>query len=216
MNNNINHLDSLKDIKNIMERSSRFITLSGKSGIAAGIIGLVSAFTAHKTIIKYYNNYNERGFWSITDFKDLELKLFLLGLITLALAFASGFYFTWQKAKQDGIAMWNASSKRLVVNLCLPLLTGGIFIVGMLVNGEWLFIGPACLIFYGLALINGSKYTYDDIRYLGLLEILLGSINLFYIGYGLYFWAIGFGILHIVYGAIMWNKYDRHSEAPSN
>jgi hypothetical protein len=216
MNNNINHLDSLKDIKNIMERSSRFITLSGKSGIAAGIIGLVSAFTAHKTIIKYYNNYNERGFWSITDFKDLELKLFLLGLITLALAFASGFYFTWQKAKQDGIAMWNASSKRLVVNLCLPLLTGGIFIVGMLVNGEWLFIGPACLIFYGLALINGSKYTYDDIRYLGLLEILLGSINLFYIGYGLDFWAIGFGILHIVYGAIMWNKYDRHSEAPSN
>lgn len=216
MSDNISHLDSLKDIKNIMERSSRFITLSGKSGIAAGIIGLASAFTAHTIISKYYNNYNQSGIWSVTDFKDLELKLFLLGLVTLGLAFAAGFYFTWQKAKQDGIAMWNASSKRLVVNLCLPLLTGGIFIIGMLANGEWLFIGPACLIFYGLALINGSKYTYDDIRYLGLLEILLGSINLFYIGYGLYFWAVGFGILHIVYGAIMWNKYDRHSDAPTN
>ncbi|MFC4231794.1 hypothetical protein ACFOW1_07820 [Parasediminibacterium paludis] len=177
---------------------------------------MASAFTAHKFIHQYYSNDNQKGFWSATDFKDLELKLFVLGLVTIALVFAAGFYFTWQKAKQDGIAMWNASSKRLVVNLCLPLLTGGIFIVGMLVNGEWLFIGPACLIFYGLALINGSKYTYDDIRYLGLLEILLGSINLFYIGYGLYFWAIGFGILHIVYGAIMWNKYDRHSDAPSN
>lgn len=216
MSDNISHLDSLKDIKNIMERSSRFITLSGKSGIAAGIIGLASAFAAHTIISKYYNNYNQSGICSVTDFRDLELKLFLLGLVTLGLAFAAGLYFTWQKAKQDGIAMWNASSKRLVVNLCLPLLTGGIFIVGMLANGEWLFIGPACLIFYGLALINGSKYTYDDIRYLGLLEILLGSINLFYIGYGLYFWAVGFGVLHIVYGAIMWNKYDRHSDAQTN
>jgi len=216
MSDNISHLDSLKDIKNIMERSSRFITLSGKSGIAAGIIGLASAYIAHTIISKYYKNYNQSGIWRVTDFKDLELKLFLLGLVTLGLAFAAGFYFTWQKAKQDGIAIWNASSKRLVVNLCLPLLTGGIFIIGMLANGEWLFIGPACLVFYGLALINGSKYTYDDIRYLGLLEILLGSINLFYIGYGLYFWAAGFGILHIVYGAIMWNKYDRHSDVPTN
>jgi hypothetical protein len=216
MSDNISHLDSLKDIKNIMERSSRFITLSGKSGIAAGIIGLASAFIAHTIISKYYNNYNQSGFWSVTDFKDLELKLFLLGMATLGLAFAAGFYFTWQKAKQDGITIWNTSSKRLVVNLCLPLLAGGIFIIGMLANGEWLFIGPACLIFYGLALINGSKYTYDDIRYLGLLEILLGSINIFYIGYGLYFWAVGFGVLHIVYGAIMWNKYDRHSNAQRN
>jgi hypothetical protein len=216
MNDNISHLDSLKDIKNIMERSSCFITLSGKSGIAAGIIGLASAFIAHTIITNYHNNDNQKGFWHVTDFKDLELKLFLIGLATIALAFAAGFYFTWKKARQDGIAIWNASSKRLLINLCLPLLTGGIFIIGMLANGEWLFVGPACLIFYGLALINGSKYTYDDIRYLGLIEIVLGSINLFYIGYGLYFWAFGFGILHIVYGAIMWNKYDRHSDAQTN
>lgn len=209
MNDNISHLDSLKDIKNMMERSSRFITLSGKSGIAAGIIGLVSASTAHAIIGKYYNNYNQRGFWIVADFKDLELILFALGIATITLAFTAGFYFTWQKAKKDGITIWNASSKRLLVNLSIPLATGGIFIIGMLANNEWLFIGPACLIFYGLALINGSKYTYDDIRYLGILEIALGSINLFYIGYGLYFWAIGFGLLHIIYGIIMWNKYDR-------
>lgn len=216
MSENINPLESLKDIKSIMERSSRFITLSGKSGIAAGIIGLASAFIAHTIITKYYNNYNQRGFWTVTDFKHLEFTLFTLGIATIALAFTAGFYFTWQKAKKDGITIWNSSSKRLLLNLCIPLAAGGIFIIGMLANDEWLFIGPACLIFYGLSLINGSKYTYDDIRYLGILEIALGSINLFYIGYGLYFWAIGFGLLHIIYGIIMWNKYDRQSDAQPN
>ena len=211
MNENLSHLESLKDIKSIMERSSRFITLSGKSGIAAGFIGLASAFIAYQIIGKYYVNYNNKGFWTITDFKALERQLFLLATITVVLAFSFGFYFTWQKAKIDNTNIWNASSKRLLVNLCIPLIAGGIFIIGMLANNEWQFIGPACLIFYGLALINGSKYTYDDIRYLGFLEILLGSINLFYIGFGLYFWAVGFGVLHIIYGIIMWNKYDRKS-----
>ena len=91
-------------------------------------------------------------------------------------------------------------------------MAGGVFVCGMLANNEWLFIGPACLIFYGLALINGSKYTLDDIRYLGILEIVLGSFNFIYIGYGLYFWAVGFGVLHIIYGIIMWNKYERKED----
>ncbi len=216
MNENTSHLESLKDIKSMMERSSRFITLSGKSGIAAGIVGLVSAFVAYKIIGSYYDNYNYRGFWATSDFIKLEQHLFILAIITLVLAFAFGFYFTWQKAKNDNINIWTVSSKRLLLNLCIPLFAGGIFIIGMLVNNEWQFIGPACLIFYGLALINGSKYTYDDIRYLGFLEILLGSINLFYIGFGLYFWAMGFGVLHIVYGIIMWNKYDRKNVETSN
>lgn len=192
----------------MMERSSRFISLSGKSGIAAGICGLISAFIAHKIIGGYYSVFENRG-WSASNFTELASKLFILGIVTMAFAFLLGFYFTWQKAKNGGTPIWNSSSKRLLVNVCIPLAAGGVFIVGMLANNEWLFIGPTCLIFYGLALLNGSKYTIDDIRYLGLLEILLGSINLFCIRYTLLFWAIGFGLLHIIYGIIMWNKYDK-------
>ena len=93
--------------------------------------------------------------------------------------------------------------------MMLPLITGGIFIAGMLWYDNWLFVAPACLIFYGLALVNASKYTLTDIRYLGYCEILLGLINMFFIGYGLWFWAAGFGVLHIIYGIIMWQKYER-------
>ena len=210
MNNKNEHLDTLNDIKQLMEKSSRFISLSGLSGIAAGICGIVSAYIAHTIIGNYYNAYNGRGYWQLESFKALETKLFILGIATMLLAASLGIYFTWRKSKLNKVNIFNTSSKRLFVNICIPLAAGGIFVIGMLANNVWQFIGPACLIFYGLALINGSKYTLDEVRYLGFCEIILGGINLFYVGYGLYFWAIGFGILHIVYGIIMWNKYDRH------
>ena len=202
-------LADIQDIKRIMERSSRFISLSGLSGIAAGCFGLAASAIAYSWINNYYVNYNGRGHWDLNDFAQLEWKLFLLGIFTMGLALLSGFYFTWKKAKRSNMVVWNTSSKRLLINLGIPLLTGGVFIYAMLLNNEWKFIGPACLLFYGLALINGSKYTLDEIRYLGILEIILGCINLFLPGYGLYFWAAGFGILHIIYGVLMWNKYER-------
>ncbi|MEO5593338.1 MAG: hypothetical protein ABIR15_02235 [Chitinophagaceae bacterium] len=196
-----------------MERSSRFISLSGLSGIAAGFFGLAGAAIAYRWINSYYIQYNNKGHWNINDFAQLEWKLFLLGLVTMCFALLSGFYFTWKKAKRSKMVIWNSSSRRLVINLCIPLMAGGVFVFAMLLNNEWKFIGPACLLFYGLALINGSKYTLDEIRYLGMLEIVLGCINLFLTGYGLYFWATGFGILHIIYGTLMWNKYERKETA---
>jgi hypothetical protein len=93
--------------------------------------------------------------------------------------------------------------------MTIPLVAGGIFVLGMLRYDEWAFVAPACLVFYGLALVNAGKYTLADIRYLGYCEIALGLVNMFVIGSGLYFWAMGFGVLHIIYGIIMWNKYDR-------
>ncbi|MFT3936862.1 MAG: hypothetical protein QM726_24770 [Chitinophagaceae bacterium] len=206
-------LSDLQDIKRIMERSSRFISLSGLSGIAAGSLGLTASIIAYNWIYSYYTNYNGRGNWAVGDFVQLEWKLFILAIATLVLAFLAGFYFTWKKAKKSGADMWNSSSKRLIINLCIPLATGAVFIFAMLLHDEWRFIGPACLLFYGLALINGSKYTLDEVRYLGLCEIVLGCINLFYPGYGLYFWGAGFGILHIIYGLLMWNKYERKEVA---
>jgi hypothetical protein len=212
MNEQQQSLKAIQDIKQMMERSSRFISLSGLSGIAAGCFGLAGAGIAYKWIAVYYQGYNVRGYWDLSDFAQLKWKLFLLGLITMCLALLSGFYFTWKKAKRNNVFIWNTSSKRLLINLCIPLMAGGVFVFAMLLNNEWKFIGPACLLFYGLALINGSKYTLDEIRYLGMLEIILGAVNLFLTGYGLYFWAAGFGILHIIYGILMWNKYERVGE----
>lgn len=203
-------LQDVKDIRRLMEQSSRFISLSGMSGIAAGLCALAGAAIAKYIIFKeYYTGYDDRGYFSTREFLNLKAELLLLAAGVLIMACGFAFYFTWRKAKNEKLALWNHSSKRLFWNMLIPLVAGGLFILGMLQYNDWRFIAPACLVFYGLALVNASKYTLTDIRYLGYCEIILGLLNMQWIGYGLYFWAMGFGVLHIVYGIVMWWKYER-------
>ncbi len=213
MENKNESLDTLKDIKRIMERSSRFISLSGLSGISAGVSALVGAWFAYDLIHEYYVQFNELGFDAVV-FSKLKSNLLLLSIAVLAVAIISSLYFTDRRARQNQQKLWDHTSKRLLLNLLLPLMAGGLFILAMLQQDEWRFVSPACLIFYGLALINSSKYTLNEVRYLGYLEIILGLINTQYIGYGLYFWAAGFGLLHIVYGVAMWLKYEKSPLSP--
>lgn len=209
------NLEALQDIKKMMERSSRFLSLSGLSGVAAGVLALVGAFLARNWINSYYSVYDTRGY-SGEEFNQLRNRLLLLAIGVLAAALIASFYFTWRRASNHKLPVWNLTSRRLAANMLIPLVSGGLFILAMLQHSEWRYVAPASLIFYGLALVNSSKYTFTDVRYLGYLEILLGLVNTQFINYGLYFWALGFGVLHIIYGVIMWWKYDRNDNVPAS
>lgn len=202
---------ALEDIRQMMERSSRFISLSGLSGVAAGVCALGGSWVAGEIIQSYYGSYNSRGFFTGDDFSRLKIKLIGLAVIVFVLAFSSSFYFTWRRAKKQGASLWGPVSKRVFWNMMVPLIAGAVFILGMLRYDDWSYVSSACLLFYGLALINASKYTFTDIRYLGYCQIILGLVNMFFIGYGLYFWAAGFGVLHILYGLFMWKKYEKEA-----
>jgi hypothetical protein len=207
-------LQDVRDIRKLMERSSRFISLSGLSGIAAGLVALGGAWVARSVIFKdYYVEYNDRGGYNPQDFSALKTQLLGLAVGVFGLSFLLAFYFTWRKSNKLGRSLWDHTSRRLFWNMVIPLTAGALFILAMLQNNEWRFVAPACLIFYGLSLVNASKYTLTDIRYLGYCEIIVGLINTQFIGYGLYFWALGFGMLHILYGIIMWWKYERKAES---
>ncbi len=203
------HVAALRDIRDMMQRSSKFISLSGLSGIAAGCWALAGSWLAYNRLSEYYDAYSVEGF-SGRNFQKLELSLLLIAGAVLAATLVSAFYFTWRRAQKKNQPVWDPIARRLIINLAIPLAAGGFFILSMLQYNEWKFVAPACLIFYGLALVNGSKYTLSDIRWLGISEIILGLINTQFIGYGLYFWAAGFGLLHIIYGFLMWWKYERN------
>jgi len=214
------HLDTLKDIKRIMERSTRFMSLSGLGGVGAGLSGLIGAWFAHGILEDYRASagtpflYNGGHYESGSpDVNLLVLKLLLIAAAVLAGALTTGSYFTWRKARQQGLPIWDATARKVVINLAVPLVAGGLFILGMIYNGYYGFVAPACLVFYGLALINASKFTMPELRYVGFTECLLGIIATFWLGYGLFFWALGFGLVHIGYGVIMWWKYERAPQA---
>jgi hypothetical protein len=208
-------LQDLQHIKQMMERSSRFISLSGLSGIAAGICALLGAWFAFDYAVGKRDYIIDRELAVTQAAKNdysiiFNTTLFWIAAATFAAALMSAFIFTWIKSKKQGIPIWGNTARRLLVNVSIPLLAGGIYLFHLIHLGTFGLIAPGCLIFYGLALVNASKYTLDELRYLGYLQILLGLINLQFTGYGIYFWAMGFGILHIVYGAYMWWKYERN------
>ncbi len=209
------HLENLSEIRSLMERSSRFISLSGLSGVAAGIFALLGAAMvyiylgmvpfAHKRM--YYVVAETTDKWGM----DYITFFFLDAAIVLLLALLGGLFFTFRKAKQKGDKIgWDALSRNLVMSMFVPLVAGGIFCLGLIYHNEFGLVAPATLIFYGLACINASKYTLKDIGNLGMLEVALGLVALFNVGYGLEFWAIGFGVLHIIYGVMMYYKYEKN------
>ncbi len=195
-------LQVLSDIRNMMDRSSRVLSLSGWSGIWAGLVALAATAVAYLKLEK------------ITDFFKPEMMGFvdfflLLALTTLFVAVVGAFYFSYRKNKKQGHTTFNKAAKNMVISMCIPMFAGGWMCIIFLAGNDWIYIIPTMLIFYGLTLINSSKYTVSDIRWLGLLEVITGCFATLSPELGLYFWAFGFGILHIVYGIIMWSKYDR-------
>ena len=198
------YLEDIKEIKDIMNRSSRFISLSGWSGVSAGIIALAGAYLAYQSV---YASQDYLGYRKVELTKENLTILLGIAIGVLILSLASSVYFTVLKAKRDNQKLWDAQTKRLIINLLIPLVTGGVLCLMLLLKGYLGLVAPLTLIFYGLALVNASKFTLHDIRSLGILEITLGLIAAQFIGYGLLFWSLGFGLLHIVYGIIMQVKY---------
>lgn len=203
-------IKDLSEIRNMMEKASRFISLSGLSGIFAGLYAIIGAAIAYWYFYIYIVKNNESLIFSSLDLYD-EIPVFviLLAATVFTLSVGSAAYFTTRNSKRKLLPLWDNTTKKLLINLFIPLLTGGLFILVMIFRAYYDLIVPASLIFYGLALLNAGHFTYNDIRYLGYLELLLGFVSLLSAEYDIIIWSIGFGLLHIVYGIIMYYKYER-------
>ncbi|MFT6128109.1 MAG: hypothetical protein ACJAVA_002608 [Flavobacteriaceae bacterium] len=197
-----NYLKDISEIKNMMNKSSRFISLSGLSGILAGIYALIGASAAY-----YLVAHSARGYLILDG--SIFIKCFAILIGVAIISAITGIYLITKKAKRNGEKIWDTSSKRLLINFLTPLISGGLYILIILNQERYGHTAALMLIFYGLALINASKYSLGDIRYLGYTELIIGLICALYPSYGFWFWVIGFGFMHIIYGTIMYFKYDR-------
>jgi len=195
------YLKDLSEIKNLMNKSTRFISLSGLSGIMAGIYAIIGAGYAYWIVTSSVKGY------LILDGSVFNIVLFDLFLIAFCTV-VTAVFLTARKAKKNGEKMLDKAALRAAGSFLIPLVTGGIYILIILNQQKYGQTGALMLIFYGLALINASKHTLGQIKYLGFIEIGLGLICALFPGYGFWLWVIGFGIMHIIYGVIMHFKYD--------
>lgn len=203
--------EDLQAIRNMMERSSKFLSLSGLSGVSAGICALIGAAVAYFFILDsgqvQYDQYL-RGLENAST-SSVRSLLAVDALVVLIFACLGAFYFSMLKSKKANQPLWTNSTRRLLGHLLIPLVTGGLFAIILVTRNDIQLVASVTLIFYGLSLVNAGKFTFGEIHYLGLTEIGLGILAGIFVNYGLLFWTIGFGVMHIVYGIVMYYRYER-------
>lgn len=203
MDNQFQTLEEIREIRSIMERSSRFLALSGIAGVVVGFIAIAGIAIAYVTLglpldgVAYDTLAHNQAF------------LLLDALIVLVISVLTAGFFAVKNAKKKGLPVWDNAAKRLIINFAIPLATGGVFCAILCYQGHIDLVAPSTLIFYGMALLNASRYSIDDIRYLGIIEIGIGLLAAAFIGHGLVFWALGFGLVHIIYGIGFYFKYEK-------
>lgn len=199
------YIQDIAEIRSMMERSSKFLSLSGWAGIMAGIYALSGVYIAY-AVLKFNPTDIATGGEGVSS---ILLRVVLLGCAILVLAIGTAVFLSWRKANASTEKIWNASAKRLLINMTVPLVAGGLFILILISHGLIYLIAPMSLLFYGIALYSSSKFTYEEMRILGLIEMGLGLISAYFVDYGLLIWAFGFGLVHIVYGIYLHYKYER-------
>lgn len=202
------YIQDISEIRLMMERSSRFLSLSGLSGVMAGIYALAGAFIAYKVFDFNPDGimYNYAG--SVSSTASLANVIYV-AIAILILALSTVVFLSGRNAGKNGEKLWNQTTRRLLANMAVPLVAGGLLIIILIAKGLIGLIAPVSLIFYGMALFNASKLTLEDVKILGIIQIVLGLISSCFIEYSLIIWALGFGVVNIIYGIYMHYKYEK-------
>ncbi|KAA9356860.1 MULTISPECIES: hypothetical protein [Larkinella] len=205
------HQDYIRDIveiRSMMERTSKFLSLSGWAGIMGGLYAIVGAYIAYE-VFDFNPDVIEYSYPKSESFSSNLLKVFFLALIVLILTISTAIFLSYKKAIKRGEKLWNTTAKGLLINMTVPLIAGVLLILILISKGLIGFIAPLTLLFYGLALFNASNFTYEEVKSIGLIEIGLGLISIYFVEYGLLCWAVGFGVVHIIYGIYLHYRYER-------
>lgn len=199
------YIRDIAEIRSMMERSSKFLSLSGWAGILAGIYALAGVYIAYA----FFQFNPDEVAYSSTELPASLLKVIFLAIIILILTIGTAIFLSGRKADKRGETLWNPTAKQLLISMAVPFITGALLILILISKGLIGLVAPLTLVFYGLALYNAGRHTYEDMRTLGLIEMGLGVLGSYYVEYGLLFWALGFGVMHIIYGTYLHYKYER-------
>jgi len=201
--NNKNYLEDISQIKNLMAESSKFLVFTtGLSGLFSGLFAIAGITYIYFLAEGKVNDIQEL----VTNYKS---TIAIVLVVTLAFSTLITFLLTKRNAKSNGQNPWNPIAKKMVFNFYSVGILGGIYVLILFFQEKYEFIVELMLIFYGMALLNGSKYTFDQVKFLAYIQIALGLICSLYPTHDFWFWIVGFGFVNLIYGGIMYFGYGK-------
>ncbi len=206
------HLESIREMRNLMERSSRYLSLSGLAGVIVGFIALggVSALLLALGIpFGQSISFMELAAADIPNTARINEYVFMIAAVVFTLSLMTEAVFAFRNARKMGLPLWDATARRMLTALFIPIIGGGVYCLSLMQSGQLDSLAPASLIFYGLGLVNAGKYAVPDVGRLGMAVFMTGLVASFFPSLGVYFWAFGFGFLHIIYGVSIYFKHQR-------
>lgn len=205
-------LNTLNEIKDLMEKSSRFQSISGLSIVIVGLLASVVSAGAWLMLLPHSDiSWLPTTCNGILINSPFRTKIAVFSaLLLLVISFSTVSFFSLHKMKkQRGAVSFDSTLRRCLFHFCVPMVVGGLLCAAMLLQGHYGLTSTFMLVFYGLALINCSHYTSSSIAMLGYAQLVLGVVDCFAVSHAILLWWLGFGLMHILFGIYFIIKYDR-------
>lgn len=194
--------ESIKVIRDIMERSAGYTIFSGLSGIIAGLLSLIGCYLSEQV-------------WAGEQTIDQNAHYLIIWFSILALAIVQDRVLAERKARKSGQTTWTPATyqaiKAILPGMCLAFALS----LRALIIYDYDAIPAICILGYAVSLCAAGMFSIYELRVFGVVQLVTGVIALFlpliprfnHPQTALYFMALSFGVYHIIYGLIMWRKY---------
>jgi hypothetical protein len=203
-------LSVLREIRSMMDGAGRFRSLSGKAGVYAGCYALAGWLGVHVWVGVSPLGVGLMERLTAAGEGDGLLWVFVgVGVVVLVAALSTGLWMAVRKAAGRGESLWDAAARQVLSGLMVPWVVGGLYILTLFYHGHRLQVLPASLLFYGLGLVGASRHTLAEVRGLGFAFLLTGLAAALQPGMAHWYWAFGFGLLHIGYGLWIHRRHER-------
>jgi hypothetical protein len=181
-------IENLRFIRETMERSTHFTAVPGYGGLLMGVTAIAAAYIAAQQIFLRD--------WLIT------------WLVEAGLAFSIGLLAMWQKSKIAGQSLFSVPAKKFAFGFTPPLIAGVAITLGLWRYEHYEMMAPVWMLLYGASVVTGGAFSARIVPVMGWFFMALGALGFALpAAYGNYLMGASFGVLHIVFGAIIARKY---------
>ncbi len=181
-------IENLRFIRETMERSASFTAVPGWGGVAVGLSAVAASVIAGQQL--------EEHAW---------LSVWLAEGV---LAFAVGAWAAMRKARAADLPIWTGAARKFALSLLPPVAAGALLTAALEAGGLHRFLPGLWLVTYGAGVVTAGAFSVRVVPLMGLCFMLAGAAALFSpAAWGNVILGLGFGGLHIVFGAIIARRY---------